>query len=79
MQIELILYASLADYLPEGSNGNVCNVETESGKTIADILQRFSVPLTAPKIIFVNGIHAKLDRELQDGDRVALFPPIAGG
>jgi len=30
-------------------------------------------------LAFVNGRVASLDRILQDGDRLALFPPIGGG
>ena len=29
--------------------------------------------------VLVNGRHAKEDTQLADGDRVILFPPIAGG
>jgi molybdopterin converting factor small subunit len=30
-------------------------------------------------LVFVNGRVASLDQMLQDGDRLALFPPIGGG
>jgi len=29
--------------------------------------------------VFVNGIHAADDQPLSEGDRLAIFPPIAGG
>lgn len=30
-------------------------------------------------ILFINGRHAKFDSVLQDGDTLAIFPPVAGG
>lgn len=43
---------------------------------IADVLQ---IPRREIKLIFLNGIHAKMDTEVKDGDRLGLFPPIGGG
>jgi len=31
------------------------------------------------KITFVNGIHQDNNYQLQPGDQVGMFPPIAGG
>jgi molybdopterin converting factor small subunit len=30
-------------------------------------------------VVFVNGRHAAADQALSDGDRLAIFPQIAGG
>jgi molybdopterin synthase sulfur carrier subunit len=38
-----------------------------------------SIPPEAPKVIFLNGVHAKGDEVLKDGDRLGAFPPVAGG
>jgi len=32
-----------------------------------------------PRITFVNGRHADESAELQEGQRLAIFPPVAGG
>ncbi|MBC7114436.1 MAG: sulfur-carrier protein [Archaeoglobi archaeon] len=29
--------------------------------------------------IMVNGIHSELQKELREGDEIAIFPPVAGG
>lgn len=79
MKIQMILYASLASFLPDGSSGNCCDMEVPEGSTIRDVLDGMKVPAEAPKIFFINGRHAKQDQQLQEGDRVAVFPPIAGG
>jgi len=79
MKIELRLYASLGQYLPEKKEGNSCIVEVGPGTTIRELFFRFHIPPESRKIIFLNGIHAHGDEVLKDGDRVGAFPPVAGG
>lgn len=79
MNIHVNLYASFTSLLPEGSCGNACNVALETGATVGRLLAILDIDTEAAKIIFRNGVHAKLDDTLEDGDRVAVFPPIAGG
>ena len=79
MRIELRLYASLGRYLPEEREGNSCVLEIQPGTTIRDLFLQLQVPPEAPKIIFLNGIHAQGDEVLEEGDRVGAFPPVAGG
>lgn len=79
MRIQLTLYASLASRLPETSAGNACTLEVKDGAAVRDILGQLKIGLEVPKIIFLNGIHASLDDVLKNGDRLAVFPPIAGG
>jgi sulfur-carrier protein len=79
MKIELRLYASLGRYLPEEREGNSCIMEVQPGTTIRELFHRMQVPPEAPKIIFLNGIHAQGDEVLKGGDRVGAFPPVAGG
>jgi len=79
MKIELKLFASLRSYLPEKNESGSCAVETEEGTTIKDVLEQLDVPVDLCKIIFVNGVHAGKDDVLKDGDRLGVFPPVAGG
>ncbi len=79
MKIELRLYASLGRYLPEKREGNSCMVEVQPRTTIRELFERMQIPAEAPKIIFLNGIHAQGNEVLQEGDRVGAFPPVAGG
>jgi len=51
----------------------------EEGATVKNLLEKFQIPLDAPKVIFLNGIHARGDEVLKNGDRVGAFPPVAGG
>ncbi len=75
----MLLYASLGKLSPDKRPGSPFNVDLESGATVGDALDKTAIPRTIPLIIFVNGRHSRLDGALQDGDRLALFPPIAGG
>jgi len=79
MKIEVRLYASLGRYLPDEREGNSCVLEVPPGTTIQDLFLRLKIPSDAPKIIFLNGIHARGEEVLKDGDRVGAFPPVAGG
>jgi molybdopterin converting factor small subunit len=80
MRIEVNLYASLAPYLPriEGAAGSRVR-EVDEGTTILGLLRLYQVPADQVKLIFLNGIHAGGDEVLHDGDRLGVFPPIAGG
>ncbi|HMK66739.1 MAG TPA: MoaD/ThiS family protein [Thermodesulfobacteriota bacterium] len=80
MKIQLNLFASLSRFLPEPKEGGFTNVmEVDEGTTIKSLLEALHIPLELPKIIFLNGIHADLTTVLQNGDRLGLFPPLAGG
>jgi molybdopterin converting factor small subunit len=54
-------------------------METEEAVTVRDLLERLKVPFDSVKIIFVNGVRSDLSTTLADGDRVGVFPPVAGG
>lgn len=75
MPIELKCYATLAPLSP----GNADAFPIRPGETVLDLVTRLSFPLEEVKIVFVNGMAVELDKELADGDRVGIFPPVGGG
>jgi molybdopterin converting factor small subunit len=80
MKIELKLFASLGRYMPQEKEGKSSELmEIHEGARVRDIINRLGIPDHAVKILFLNGIHAKGEDRLKDGDRLAVFPPIAGG
>ncbi len=79
MQIEVKLFATLRDYLPKGSSRFSCKMEVDGSTRVQDILSRLKIPEEMPKIILINGIHAKKEQTLKDGDVLSIFPPVAGG
>jgi sulfur-carrier protein len=74
MKVELNLYASLARFVPRTGP-----MEVDGETTILGLLRHLDVPLDKVKIIFLNGIHASGNETLREGDRVGVFPPVAGG
>ena len=79
MKINLNLYASLAEYLPDKARGNPNVLELPAGTTIKQLIAQLQIPLDTPRIIFLNGVHAPLEALINDGDRLGMFPPLAGG
>jgi molybdopterin converting factor small subunit len=79
MKIEFRLYASLAAFMPEQTKGEPSTMEVRDGTTIRDLLENLKVPRKEIKVIFLNGIHASDDVILKEGDRVGIFPAVAGG
>ena len=68
------VYATLRKYT--GDEGTLYMDEAE---TVKDILDKLGVPAKDVNNVIVNGRKRNVDHLLADGDRVALFPPIAGG
>lgn len=80
MKIELKLYASLGKYMPQVLLEKKQDyLEIGEGTTIKALLEELKVPLETVKLIFVNGVHAKDEEVLKEGDRLGVFPPVAGG
>lgn len=79
MKVELNLFASLAGYMPDKAKGNPCTLDINEGTTIRQLLEPLKMPAKVIKMIFLNGVHANGDETLKDGDRVGVFPPVAGG
>lgn len=79
MTIQLALFAYLSRYQPDGLGGRSARpIELDDGATVADVIALLGLP-DEPRVVFVNGLHAEDDRVLVDGDRLAIFPPVAGG
>ena len=49
------------------------------GTTILDVVHFLNLPENELGVIMVNSRHSSLERQLKEGDIVALFPPIGGG
>jgi len=75
MGIEIKLFATLTQFLPK--NGD--NYPIEDGETVGSLIEKIGVPVDDVSLMFVNSLKVGLDRELQDKDRVGLFPPVGGG
>ena len=79
MKIEVNLYATLSQYIPDGNKGPTQIVDVEEGTTVSELLRQLGVPTRSAKLIFLDGIHSDLDAVLKEGDRLGIFPPVGGG
>jgi sulfur carrier protein ThiS len=79
MQIELALFAKLSARYPVGGSGREPRpLDIDDGTTVGALVEQIGLA-EEQRITFVNGRHASDDRRLVQGDRLAIFPPIAGG
>jgi len=79
MKVDVRLFASLMSYAPEGAEKGAAHVALPEDATVGDLLEMLEVPEGVVKLVFVNGLHAKESTALRHGDRVGIFPPVAGG
>ena len=73
--VDLHLFASL--HRSPGDSHQM--LELQARTSVRDVVERLALPEMEIHLVFVNGRVASLDQMLQDGDRLALFPPIGGG
>lgn len=79
MNVDIALFAYLADYQPDGLGGRAARTfDLAGGTTITEVISSLGLP-DEPRVVFVNGKHAEETAALHDGDRLAIFPPVAGG
>ncbi|HSK47464.1 MAG TPA: MoaD/ThiS family protein [Coriobacteriia bacterium] len=79
MNIDLALFAYLSQYQPDGLGGRHARAMTFApGTCISEVISELGLP-DQPRVIFLNGKHAEESVVLGEGDRLAIFPPVAGG
>ena len=79
MEVTLHLFATLSRYMPKRAKAGSCIVELDAGTKLGEFLKGLKIPAEKIRLVFLNGVHAKGDEILKDGDRVGVFPPIGGG
>ncbi len=79
MKVEVILYATLSVYHPQGEGIAKFTVELPEGSKVSDLLKYLDLKRNEAKQVFIRHKSRPDDFLLRDGDRVAVFPPVAGG
>lgn len=83
MDVTLKLYATLTPCLPEGAVKNQITIDVSDGTSVMDIIDKYQVPKESCHLILVNGNYTPLltadQKILQQGDTLAVWPPVAGG
>ena len=84
MNITLKLFATLTAHLPPAARraGQVA-VEAAPGSTVADLIAQQGLPPALCTLVLVNGRFISRDEHatqaLQEGDTLAIWPPVGGG
>lgn len=84
MKVTFKLFASLQDYLPvEAKMKNALELDLPEGATIQQVIERFGLPQKSCHLALIDGHFVppaeRTSRPLQDGNTLAIWPPIAGG
>lgn len=79
MKVTVTLYATLTKYHPEGKGSADFNVDLPSGSTVKDLYDQLGIGEGEAKQVFIKHKSRPEDYTLEEGERVAIFPPVAGG
>jgi len=83
MKITLKLYAMLDRYLPEGGERHQTSLDMPDGATAQDLIEQFNLPPKLTHLVLLNGVYLapkeRGETQLNEGDAIAIWPPIAGG
>jgi sulfur-carrier protein len=84
MKITFKLFASLTIYLPPDTRqGNSIQLDVAREAPISQIIAPFGMPPKLVHLVLVNGRYIepekRLTHTLEEGDVLAIWPPIAGG
>lgn len=79
MKIEFVIYASLTQFVSGSVAGKPISLEIPDNATVNHVLNKMAIPSDMGLILLINGRSGTKDLQLSEGDRLAVFPPIAGG
>lgn len=80
ISVTVRLYATLRQYTPpDNKPGEPFRVSLPEGSRLTDLMAFLGLPPQETKQAFIRSRRQEEDYVLQDGDDVAIFPPIAGG
>ena len=83
MQITVKLSAMLTEYLPANAEKNISTLTLPDSYTVAQVIQQLQLPDRYVHLVLVNGIYIEHDHlaetALNEGDVLAIWPPVAGG
>lgn len=84
MKITFKLFATLTDYLPaDARRSNQVELDVAPDASISQIIEPFGMPAKLVHLVLVNGRfiapELRTNTTLNEGDVLAIWPPIAGG
>ena len=75
IEVDLLLFATLRRRGLKSQQRITLQVST----SVRGVAEALAIPQGEIHLVFINGRAASFDQDLQDGDRLALFPAIGGG
>ena len=72
--IEVRLYASFRE-----GREKIVYFKPEEVSCAGDVVDYLNIPREEVAICLINGFHSKLEKQIEDQDILALFPPVGGG
>ena len=84
MNIEVRAFINFKSYMPLDAKDGKAVLSIKDGSTFSDLLNVLGIPIEEPRIVVLNGVSQGTAPEvnmrvLNEGDIVAIFPPIGGG
>jgi molybdopterin synthase sulfur carrier subunit len=77
--VKVRVYATLRRHLPKLAVGESAVVQLPSPATIGVALDYLGIARDEARSCFVNGLRHEIDHPLEEGDELAVFPPVGGG
>ncbi|NNL78738.1 MAG: hypothetical protein HKO68_20590 [Desulfobacterales bacterium] len=79
MRIQVILFGTLRNGLPNHDPTQGLQVELTEGSSVGDLVDYLEIPRAGLGLVSVGGMPVKADAKLADQDCARVFQPIAGG
>ena len=79
INVEVRVYATRRRYLGEEDRQAVLAIQLAPGSTVADLIACLGLPAHEVKVVFINHRAVPPEQALAEGDRVGVFPLVAGG
>ncbi len=83
LKVTVKLFASLGHYLPQGAKRNQIEMEYPLDTTLAELVESLNLPEELVHLVLIDGVFIppkeRMARILNEGEEIAIFPPIAGG
>ena len=79
MKVYLNFSASLLRAAADKVDRKFHTIEVEEGTAARELLMALKIPGEDAMFVLVNGVEAKGDQILKDGDRLGILPAVSGG
>jgi molybdopterin converting factor small subunit len=83
LQVTFKLFAGLAEFLPPDAVKNAVVLQVPEGTSVSTLIKQHHLPPELVHLVLVNGVYqdsgVRDEVCLQDGDALAIWPPVAGG